>query len=558
MFLRRGAIGVLLGIAMSLSPGWLFIGIAAAGTAWLVQRAVAPEHKRFVALLFLAGFALRAFLSLGLDLGSRVVEGEFPSYRAPAQDWDLGIDDKSRHYMGIGDSDYYSARGWALTEYVRGSREPVVLLRLNQYGWNGYVELIGFFYSVFGFSPSAVKGINCLLGAGCGALIFFITLWMFGSRIARWAAAAVTFFPSLVFWSASNLKDIPFIFLTLLAVFCFIRIIQARGIAQKILYALLLAVTLSLHHGLREDFWRILLLTMIVGTLFARFGVRAWLLAAGAGLAGTWFLLHNGAAQARFRAALSPFLSRHIGYANTDGLTYTLFPPALYDPGYLPQWIESGNADIAIAALIKAPVHFFLEPFPGRFDSSLHLLPLAQMAFWYLMLALAAIGLATAFRRRNRPALGMLFPLLVFAWLIGFSNGNIGTLFRIRDLVTPFLLIYAAAGLERLLRPEVAAESRLVRATARLRQAVSLTVERVAAQGTERWKRFVSGFSSSPVRNAAQTLLIAVGTHLLLVSQGGINWTISNAVFYLGLLFLVLWGLAIRSDWADLTRGSRV
>lgn len=549
--------GIFLGSLAALSPGWLFIGLLAAGIAYVLHRGADPSNRRFVSLLFLAGFAARVLLSLGLDLGSCAVGREFPHKTGATQDWNIGISDKTRGYLRIGDSDYYSARGHALVEYVRGSREPVVIFRLNQYGWNGYVDLIGFFYYVFGFSPSAVKGINCLLGAGCGTLAFFLALWVFNRKVARWSALCVTFFPSLMFWSVSNLKDIPFLFLTLLAMLLFIRLIEAGGARKRVLYGLSLALTLMAHCWVRELFYALLLASLLLAAGLATRKIKGWMLALAAA-AGTGCLFLDCFALPA-RSMLAQLFHKHIGYTTTSGISYKFFPEHVYAPAYIWEWSRSGSVNSEIwLSVLKATAHFLLEPLPSRLDSLLHLPVLLQMLVWYGILLLAAGGILYSLKQAGRRTLYLLIPFLVFSLLIAVTNGNIGTLFRIRDLVTPFLLIYAAAGAERLLQPQLISGSRLAAAAVSAGRPLSLEARRATAWLLERRRRFTAGFRSSPARNAAWFLLAAVAANMLLLALRNTEWTGWNAGFRLGFLGLGLWGLAVRSGLANLWQESRL
>lgn len=550
--------GLLLGTAAVFSPGWLFIVLAALGTALLIRRTADAGQRRFLLLLFLIGFAVRALLSLGLDLGSWAATKQLPAQYSHAREWDLGITDQTRHYVGIGDSDYYSARGWALAEYIRGSRVPVVLLRLNQYGWNSYAELIGLFYYVFGFSPSAVKGINCLLGAACGVVVFWIAQWGFGPRVARWSAIGTAFFPSLVFWSASNLKDTSFLFLTLSVVLCFIRLLDCRGLARKSLYALLLAFMLAIHSTLRDSFWLILSGSLIAAALFQRFGLWLWLASSAAALGGGFLLINHAGIQAQLRSVLAQFFHWHIGYAITPGLTYSFLPSSFYEAGYLPHWVAAGELDLVLAALVKAPLHFFLEPLWWRFDSPVHLLPLCQAALWYALLALAAAGLAASLQKKKPGRLYLLFPMAAFSLLIGLTSGNVGTLFRIRDLITPFLLVFSAAGLDWLLRPEWVGSSRVAAAVLSLRGRLLQGAAKQREWGRRTVELIFSGRPAWSSRDIGLLLISAVMINAVLLQLCMTDWTPFNVSFRLGLLAIGLWALQTGYGWTELLEESRL
>ena len=220
--------GIALGVLVSFSPGAVFMALLSAATAAALYRFSGRQNRRFLLALFLSALFLRVGVSAGLDALSWKVEGELPYRSGPVQGWDLGISDKTRSYLKIGDSDYFSQRGYATAQFVEGSNEPVLSFRISQYGKHGYIFCIGLFYYLFGFSPCAVKLINCLLGSLMAVLVVLLGRSSFSAAPARWAGVLTAFFPSLMLWSATNLKDIPLTFLTLLILVLYTQILQAK------------------------------------------------------------------------------------------------------------------------------------------------------------------------------------------------------------------------------------------------------------------------------------------------------------------------------------------
>ncbi len=247
--------GSLLGAAAAFSPGGLFVFLLAAGTCLALHRFAPQEDRVFLITLFLMGFLVRVILSLGLDLGSWAVEGRLPMRMGPPEYWNVGVFDKTRDYLRMGDSDYYSQRGYCFAQYVQGIRKPVVLRRTQEYGWNLYALIIGWFYYLFGFSPISVKWLNGWFGALQSIVLFFLAKSSFQSTIARWTSVLVAFFPTLLLWSATNLKD-PLLFLLTSLLFLLFRAAQVEGrLLRRLLYGVLFAGTLFVLNSLgREGF----------------------------------------------------------------------------------------------------------------------------------------------------------------------------------------------------------------------------------------------------------------------------------------------------------------
>jgi len=453
LFLCIG-LGVLAGILCALSSGAVFMLTVAGITSWVVYRCTPDQARVFLTRLFLAGFLIRVVLSVGLDLGSWYVEKSLPRKMAPAvQGWSLGIEDKTRDYLRLGDSDYYSNRAYAISEFARGSSEPVVLYRVQEYGWNLYPFLMGWFYYTFGFSPFAVKWINAFIGALLGLAIYVLGRQLFHQeKIARWGAILVAFFPSLIFWSATNLKDPSFFLLTALLFIIGIRLQSERPGWKFLMEMILLVVLLKVHLGMNRSAcsW-VLAACWAISFLWSRLLVVRW---------------RRGPAFVLLLPLLAlPFLpwkrfanvhllgvQRHLSYTLGTGMIYHYLPEKFYRLVEFPvdqiPWAELSMPRFLIY-LPKALFHYLLEPLPlQRTVDWLSAAVMPQMIIWYLLSPFMLTGIARSLREGQ--VARAFFPLAtVIGWILlgGISMGNVGTLFRVRDMVTPFLLLYASAGL---------------------------------------------------------------------------------------------------------------
>ncbi len=439
-----GILGVLLGALWTHSPGGAFLLALAAGIAWALHRRAAQPDKRFVMRLFVFAFLLRVALSLGLDGISAVMEKEWPHRYGPAQEWDLGVTDKTRWYMRMGDSDYLSQRGYAIVQFARGVREPVVVYRAQQtYGWNGYAYVVGAFYALFGYSPIAVKWINCLLGAGLALLVFFLAKASFNGTVARWASVAVTLWPSLLLWSASNLKESSLLFLTALVLLLSFKIVQARPLKQRLLLGGLCLLCLMAHATLRTGIYS---LGLLGGTAVGWILVYPWRFRWRALIVVGLLVGFVG-----FRPDVRPFFLRafqiHLGFCSTPGISYRYLPEEHYTPGsfYTPSRDKITLPFVGRAAG-RAIYHYLVEPLPKRMDSLFSLAWYPIMAMWYLLLPLILAGFLFSLFWNAKRSLYLICFLGAWILLGALTNGNAGTVLRMRDMVLPFLLILASAG----------------------------------------------------------------------------------------------------------------
>ncbi len=448
-------LGLVIGIISAFSMGSLFILFLVLLTGLFLYGITHREERKFVLVLFLIGFLVRSMVSVGLDLGSWIVEGQGPSKYAEVHGWNLGIVDRTREYIKIGDSDYYSQRGYAIAQYAKEVREPVVLFRVQQYGWNGYVYVIGLFYYLFGYSPVSVKLINCLLGALLGPILFFLAKSCFNASIGRWSSIAVAFFPSLILWSATNLKESSFIGMTLLLLLLFSRIRESPDVRSRLFYGCLFLFALLVHMTLRSAFFSFLLVGAVLisqGIIFLK--RKSWFLVLTLGVVAgftcmRWVDIRSG--------LMMPLFYRHLGYVGTAGVSYEYLPEEFYthSKSYRNEPLEDLSSEIKPAVLVlavaKSVFHYLVEPLPWKMDNLFLLFISPQMLFWYLILLLAFLGIGWSLRWNLDRSLFLCVTLFSWIVLMAPASGNVGTLFRIRDTVTPFFLIFASVGIRILL-----------------------------------------------------------------------------------------------------------
>lgn len=429
--------GSLLGAAAAFSPGGVFVLCLAAFTAWALHRFASPKDRIFLVRLFLIGFFIRAILSLGLDMGSWIVEKHPPMKLAPVEYWNLGIVDKTRDYLRMGDSDRYSERGYSLSQYAAGVREPTILRRIQDYGNQSYALIIGWFYTLFGFSPISVKLLNCWIGSLHLLPIFFLAKSCFQSTIARWAAVGVALCPTLVFWSATNLREPLLFLLTAILLLLFRALQETHRPGRWILTGGAFLLTFRILSGLGRQELLLALVACLAAAFFVEWCVKKRWVAA---------LLLAAAAVVHFappvlEKGLRFAVYRHTGYVVGTGMVYRYLPEEFY-----PNTARTPTP-VVLSRIPRAVSYYLLEPLPTRAGDWFVALLIPQMILWYFLLPLALIGAATGLRWN--PWNCFFLEVSLFAWIVmgALSNANIGTLIRLRDMVTPIVLLFAAAGL---------------------------------------------------------------------------------------------------------------
>ena len=427
---------------MTFSPGSVFVLALVLMTGCALWIFSGVENRRFLLALFLVGFLVRAAISLSLDAVACGIEGG-PAARRVIES-PIGIIDRTRIHMQISDSDYYSQRGYAWAQHAKGFLKSIPPYYSTDYGWNGYLHVVASFYYLFDFSPTSVKFLNCFFGALLGPAIFFLAKACFNLPTARWASLIVSFFPSLVLWSATNLKEPLFFLLTVLLFLFFFRIQNSSRWRTGVFYGCLFAGVFLLHAIMRSAIYSWTMVACSFGAVFftsrvSRF--RKWIV---------FLILLAGVfvGQNYIRSFLIQAYVKHAGHIWTWGTVYKYLPEELYDSNYTVVWTRSSQFHAFQPMWIgKAVFRYLLEPFPSRINTLRVSMSFPQMVFWYFSLPFAFFGMAAACRRDIRCSLFMVLTLMVWTVVTALTSGNIGTVLRIRDMLTPFYLLFACVGI---------------------------------------------------------------------------------------------------------------
>jgi hypothetical protein len=142
-----------------------------------------------------------------------------------------------------GDAVSYDYYGQALLDtylYRRTALDNEVLIWTSGSGW-GMIYLIAAIYAVVGRNMLAIQFFNAVLGAATAPVIFFCARHIFQNlRVAKVAALAVAFYPSLVLWSSQALKDGPIVFILALTMLATLKL----GERLSVKYMLVLGLSL--------------------------------------------------------------------------------------------------------------------------------------------------------------------------------------------------------------------------------------------------------------------------------------------------------------------------
>jgi 4-amino-4-deoxy-L-arabinose transferase-like glycosyltransferase len=326
--------------------------------------------------------------------------------------------------------------GKPLSNYVLG----VVSAPFGEYARNIYLYLVSLFYYLFGYSPVSIIFMNCIISVLTGIIYYSIAKQITNIIVAKITAILVTFFPSLIIWSIVNLKDSLFIFLTALILWLFLQLLKNN----KIIYLILLILSIILQHYLRR--WILLPTLIVLGLSYLIMKMRIRIIH----IFLSFIILVS--IFPTLKENLNEFKTRtinyHRGVISTGGNCYRIYDDWLYKPDTISATV---NFFGLFKALSKGWLHFFLEPFPWKIFSKSSLLSFPQMIIWYFLLPFSAIGILTQLRYNWRKSFLLVLYFLIIGSIFSLTGGNIGTDFRMRDPLTPIILLFSSIGLIKIL-----------------------------------------------------------------------------------------------------------
>jgi len=387
-----------------------------AAEAGLVTADEAAAERAYLRRLVVLGFLVRLGVALVL---------EWTGY--------------SRHFAP--DEATYVADGWPIGLYWAGDL-LVKPWRLTLDQPLAYFYLNGASYYLFGPTQIPMKILNAFVGAFSCRYLYLLARELFGVSVARRATTLFVYFPSLILWSALNIRDAWVVFLILYTSAKSLQL--ARGYSHLALVQLLLAVYAMTHF--RDYLFYVVALPPVVAVLIARRGhlVRNFVIASLAALA-VVVLVQQGVVRKKTASRMS-----------LEGLSQTRQEMATGGSAFHAR-VDVSTPGKALAFLPIGVAYFLFSPFPWEITSVLKLFSLPEMILIYVLTPAAVRGIAHCARDRFRDCFQVLLltGLLTVSYSLG--EGNVGTLYRHRAQVVGFYLMFAAVGKELRARPRPAA-----------------------------------------------------------------------------------------------------
>jgi len=322
---------------------------------------------------------------------------------------------------------------------------PSVLAEAFDGKQNGYqygVATLLFLWDFGGENRLDVAVLNCFIGAMTIVLLFRTAATIFSPQVAQVAAWWGAVFPSLIIWSAQTIKEPLIILLESIAVYAAVRMSTSGPTFRHLA---LCGIVVTLLAPLR--FYAVyLVVAMLVGTLvLSTFRGRHPAAPIITGLGIVIGLVALSVTQAQNEQTMRLFTTDYAAYIS----------------GFRSNASEGGSGVFLdfdfntpwglVAGLIIGSVHLLFAPFPWQWmgGSGRLLLTIPEvLVWWWLFYAGVWGGVRRGIRERFSRIIPVLLFLLGFGLLYSMMFGNVGLAYRQRAQLLPWLLIFAAAGLE--------------------------------------------------------------------------------------------------------------
>ncbi|MCU1266151.1 MAG: hypothetical protein JWM21_2469 [Acidobacteria bacterium] len=425
----------------------LFCAALAGAAGWLIYRS--GEDGSFLLKLFLFALLLRVLI------GTLIFVFNLQTFFG-------------------GDALTYDFFGTAQLEAWNGNRTSLAVVTTfigkgEGSGW-GMVYLVAALYGFLGRNMLAVQFFNAVIGAATAPIIFLCAQQVYGNRkVARLAAFAVAFYPSLVLWSSQGLKDAPIVFLLAFSILATLKLGQKLSVKYLVTLVIALFCLLSLR------FYVFYMIVAAIGGAFligmreitAQSFVRQFIVIIALGLSLTYLGVTRYA-----NVQMEAFGG--LEQVNRSRLDASRSAKSGFDKD-----VDVSTTSGALTTIPLGLLYLLFAPFPWQLASLRQSITLPEMILWWGSFPMLVLGLWFSIRYRLR----QISPILVFSVMLSLAysvfQGNVGTAYRQRAQLLVFYFVFVAVGY--VLMMEKREEKKRLRDQARKDMAVAAAARRPSA-----------------------------------------------------------------------------
>jgi hypothetical protein len=350
-----------------------------------------------------------------------------------------------------GDEAYAMSRALRTRNIVRGltTDKYDYFVAFDEYGQNSFVAALGVVQVIFGPTPYSLRLLNTLLFTIGVLLLYRLCRDAFGPSPALGGLTLALFWPSLFVWSISLLKEPLYFVFGAIALTAAIGALRAPPWRSRTIIVAVGLTAAVLARDLRPGALLLMGSGLLIGgaAYVASSSRRAFVVAV---LSLTMILalgLSYRGVEARLMAGLESAAKTHSGHVFTVGHSYKLLDDGFYVNPQPP--IASTltlTRDEAARFVVRAAASFLAVPTPWQLQSAREVAYLPEQVAWYGLLVLLPIGVAAGFRRDRLVTCMLVGYVMPTALALALTNGNVGTLLRLRGLVVPYLVWIGAMG----------------------------------------------------------------------------------------------------------------
>lgn len=439
--------GLALAVAYTVSP--LAVCVLALGALLFVlaRRGLAASDRRLLGMLLIAAILLRlVFIAL-------IFVRNIPYHHD--------------QWLGelTGDGAYGISRGLRARDLLLGvpTNKYDSFVVNDMYGDNLYVSALTVLEVLFGPVPYSVRLLNALLFFSGAVLLFRAMRSVYGRVPAFAALTVVLFLPSFFIWSVSLLKEPLYFFCTAVFLVMASRVLREPSWRDRALGAGAALAALIVMDGVRHKTLAIGVIGWSIGAamlvVFSR--PRRYVPAAAVACAAILAFLTYAPVERRVLAGLEESAKIHAGHTFTLGHAYKVL-----DEGFYYRVQDAGQSTLTLTPaqaaryMLRAVASFVLTPLPWQAVSLRELAYVPEQLVWYALVALLPVGAVAGWRRDPASVAVLVGYLIPTSLVLALTNGNVGTIVRLRGMVMVIVVWVSAVGLCSVLEHALARASR--------------------------------------------------------------------------------------------------
>jgi hypothetical protein len=350
-----------------------------------------------------------------------------------------------------GDEAYNVTRSLRMRDVLLGmaSSKYDHMVANDEYGRTSYLGVLTVVQTLLGPAPYGIKVFNAALFVAGAVLLFRLTRKSYGDWPAMAGLTILLFIPTLLYSSTSALKESLYFVAAAGCLGAAMSVWRAASLTPRVTAALVLAASVWLLSDLRRAGAELALAGLAAGVVMRMTFVSRWRTAAAALVAGAAIgvVVIQPTARNRVVSGLTETAKLHSGHVFTVGHAYKLLDDGFY---YLPATPSASpltlTPDHALRYVVRSAYTFALTPLPWEMRSRGELAVLPEQVLWYLLLAGLPAGIAVGWKRDALLTAMLVGYVVPTAVVVALTTGNVGTLVRLRGLVSPYLLWVSVLG----------------------------------------------------------------------------------------------------------------